>query len=74
MENLGRDRVKKRHVGLGVIAVMSAKGTATLAATFLLPTWPARLIALGAVLGVGTFAYVRRKRKPKHADGDRSTG
>ena len=47
---------------------MSAKGTATLAATFLLPTWPARFVALGVIAGLGGLAIVsHRKKKKKQA-------
>jgi hypothetical protein len=55
----------KKHLGLGVIAVMSAKGTATLAATFLLPTWPSRIVALGVIAAFGALAIVRYRRRKK---------
>jgi hypothetical protein len=57
--------VKKSHLGLGVVAVMSAKGTATLAATMLLPTWPARFVALGVIAGLGTLAIISHRRRKK---------
>jgi hypothetical protein len=58
--------VKKTHsAGLGVVALMSAKGTATLAATFLLPTWPARIFALVVVLALAGFAIVAHRRRKK---------
>ena len=48
--------MKKTYgAGLGVVVLMSAKGTATLAATFLLPTWPARIFALVVVLALAGF-------------------
>lgn len=52
-------------MGVGVIAVMSAKGTATLAATMLLPTWPSRLIALAVIVALAVFAIVAHRRRKK---------
>ena len=57
--------MKKSHVGLGVVAVMSAKGTATLAATFLLPTWPSRFVALGVIGAVAAMAIVKHRQRKK---------
>jgi hypothetical protein len=54
-------------MGLGVIAVMSAKGTATLAATLLLPTWPARLVALGVIVALAVLAIIAHRRKKKQS-------
>lgn len=68
--------MKKEHLGLGVVAVMSAKGTATLAATFLLPTWRARFVALAviiAIAAVSIIAHRRRKRALAREDRDRTT-
>jgi uncharacterized membrane protein len=65
MENMELKRVKKSHLGLGVIAVMSAKGTATLAATMLLPTWPARLFALAVIIALAVFAIIAHRRRKK---------
>lgn len=60
-------------MGLGVVAVMSLKGTATLTATYLLPTWPLRFLALAIIISIGTFGIVRHRRKKKDADGGPST-
>ena len=58
--------MKKTYgAGLGVVVLMSAKGTATLAATFLLPTWPARIFALAVVLALGGFAFIRYRRRKR---------
>ena len=44
---------------------MSLKGTATLTAAFLLPTWPSRIVALGVIAAIGVLAFIRyRRRKP----------
>jgi hypothetical protein len=43
---------------------MSLKGTATLTAAYLLPSWPLRFLAIAIIISVGTFGIVRsRKRK-----------
>ncbi len=56
--------MRKSHLGLGVVAVMSLKGTATLTAAYLLPSWPLRFLAIAIIISVGTFGIVRsRKRK-----------
>jgi hypothetical protein len=55
--------LKKSHLSLGVIAVMSAKGTATLAATMLLPTWPSRIVALAVIVALGVLAIVGHRRR-----------
>ena len=57
--------MSKKHIGLGVIVVMSAKGTATLTASMLLPTWPLRMAALGVVLTAGVWAVIRHRRRKK---------
>jgi hypothetical protein len=59
--------VKKGHVGLGVVAVMSAKGTATLAATFLLPTWPSRFVAIAVVVAFAIISILAHRRRKKNA-------
>ncbi|HEY0674245.1 MAG TPA: hypothetical protein VGD27_18370 [Longimicrobiales bacterium] len=62
--------MKKSHLGLGVIAVMSAKGTATLAATMLLPTWRARLFAIVVIIGIAIFSIIahRRRKTPRQPE------
>jgi hypothetical protein len=57
--------VKKNHLGLGVVAVMSLKGTATLTAAYLLPTWPLRFLALAIIVAIGAFSVVRHRRRRK---------
>jgi hypothetical protein len=57
--------VKKTHLGLGVILIMSLKGTATLTAAFLLPTWPARIIALVVIALIIIVSIVMHRRKKK---------
>lgn len=52
-----------KHLGLGVVAVMSLKGTATLTATYLLPSWPLRFLALAIIVSVGTFGILRQRRR-----------
>ena len=61
-----------KHLGIGVVAVMSLKGTATLTATYLLPSWPLRFLALGIVVSAGTLGIIRhrRNRQLRPADGD----
>lgn len=61
-----------RHVGLGVVAVMSLKGTATLTAAYLLPTWPLRFLALAIIIAVGTWGVAKHLRKRKDAERERS--
>jgi hypothetical protein len=63
--------VKKSHVGMGVVGVMSAKGTATLAAAYLLPNWPLRFLALAIIISIGTFGIVRHRRRKHDTDSDR---
>ena len=63
--------MRKSHLGLGVVAVMSLKGTATLTAAYLLPSWPLRFLAIAVIISVGTFSVVRH-RKRKRDDGERS--
>ena len=66
--------MKKTYgAGLGVVVLMSAKGTATLAATFLLPTWPARIFALIVVLALAAFAIVAHRRRKKEGTKDAET-
>jgi hypothetical protein len=68
----GKPPVGARHVGLGVVAVMSLKGTATLTAAYLLPTWPLRFLALAIIIAVGTFGVIKHRRKSKDAGRERS--
>ena len=63
--------VKKSHLGLGVVAVMSLKGTATLTAAYLLPTWPLRFLALAVIISIGTFSIVKHRRKKRDAERER---
>ena len=70
----GRELVKKKsHLGLGVVAVMSLKGTATLTAAYLLPTWPLRFLALAIIISVGTFGIARHRRKKKDDESEQRT-
>ena len=55
--------MNKRQLGLGVVLVMSAKGTATLTASMLLPNWPLRIAALLLLVGIAAVAIVRHRRK-----------
>ena len=64
--------MRKSHLGLGVVAVMSLKGTATLTAAYLLPSWPLRFVAIAIIVSIGTFGIVRNRKK-KRDDGERST-
>ncbi len=57
--------MRKSHLGLGVVAVMSLKGTATLTAAYLLPTWPLRFLAIAIIVSVGTFGIVRGRKKKR---------
>ena len=68
----GKPPVGARHLGLGVVAVMSLKGTATLTAAYLLPSWPLRACALAIIIAVGTFGVVKHLRKRKDAERERS--
>jgi hypothetical protein len=61
-----------RHLGAGVVAVMSLKGTATLTAAYLLPTWPLRFLALAIIISIGTFGIVRHRRRKRDAERERS--
>jgi hypothetical protein len=63
--------VKKSHLGVGVVAVMSLKGTATLTAAYLLPSWPLRFIAIAIIISVGTFGIVRSRRRKQDAERER---
>jgi hypothetical protein len=65
--------VRKNHLGLGVVAVMSLKGTATLTAAYLLPSWPLRFLAIAVIISIGTFSLVRHRRNRKHAERERGT-
>ena len=58
-------RVGARHFGLGVVAVMSLKGTATLTAAYLLPSWPLRFLALAILVATGAAAFHRHRRKAR---------
>ena len=60
--------VKKSHLGVGVVAVMSLKGTATLTAAYFLPSWPLRFLALAIIISIGTFGIVRSRRRKRDAD------
>lgn len=57
--------VNKKHLGVGVIALMSIKGTATLTLAYLLPTWPLRIIALHIIAIIIIVAIVRHRRRKK---------
>ena len=57
--------MRKSHLGLGVVAVMSLKGTATLTAAYLLPSWPLRFLAIAVIISIGTFSVVRHRRKKR---------
>ena len=63
--------VKKSHLGLGVVAVMSVKGTATLTAAYLLPSWPLRFLAIAIIISIGTFSIVRSRRRKRDAERER---
>lgn len=63
--------VKKNHLGLGVVAVMSVKGTATLTAAYLLPSWPLRFLAIAVIISIGTFGIVRSRRRKRDAERQR---
>ena len=54
---------KAAKVGLGVVVLMSVKGTATLTGAMLLPTWPLRIGALVVVAAIVVLAVVRHRRK-----------
>lgn len=56
---------KAAKVGLGVVILMSLKGTATLTAAMLLPTWPLRIIALHIIAIIGVIVFIRHRRKRK---------
>jgi hypothetical protein len=49
---------------------MSAKGTATLAATFLLPTWPARIVAVAVIIAFAVFVILSKRRNRNHGHGE----
>ena len=51
---------------------MSLKGTATLTAAYLLPSWPLRFLALAIIISVGTFGIARHRRKNRDAERERS--
>ena len=61
--------MKKSHLGLGVILAMSAKGTATLTASMLLPNWPLRIAALLLIVAIAAVAIVRHRRKKASEQG-----
>lgn len=63
--------VKKSHLGVSVVAVMSLKGTATLTAAYLLPSWPLRFLAIAIIISVGTFGIVRSRRRKRDAERER---
>lgn len=61
--------MNKKQIGLGVVLVMSAKGTATLTASMLLPSWPLRIAGLLLIVGIATVAIVRQRRKKASEQG-----
>ena len=63
--------VKKSHLGIGVVAVMSLKGTATLTAAWLLPTWPLRFLAFAIIISIGTFGIIRHRRRKRNGERER---
>ena len=65
--------VNKKHLGIGVILLMSAKGTTTLALAFLLPTWPLRIAALIVIILIILMAVLRHRRKRKYVDSSAGT-
>ena len=66
----GQEKIRPgaKHLGLGVVAVMSVKGTATLTAAYLLPSWPLRFLALAIIVAIGTFGVVRHRRARRARD------
>ena len=58
-------RHKAAKVGLGVVILMSLKGTATLTAAMLLPTWPLRILALHVIAIIGLIVFIRHRHKKK---------
>lgn len=57
--------MKKSHLGLGVVAIMSIKGTATLLAASLLPSWPLRIAAFHVIAIIIVIAYIRHRKRNK---------
>lgn len=70
MDEPAKPRPGVKHLGIGVVAVMSLKGTATLTAAYFLPSWPLRFFALAIIVAIGTIGVVKhRRRRRGHTGG-----